>query len=155
MQIEELSHDTFERLCASLNDGLTTGCKALMMKVFTALYSHEEATEIEKKDNPAKVLLQDLNNRQIPVERLLEAVEMIGNIKATNIIKKDVIKREKTLNLPRDHQYSPCRSTGQPQEHRDDAVFEEAYGTSPLPYPTWEQVKSYRAPVQEPLIKNI
>lgn len=153
MQIGELSHDTLKLVCVSLNDGLSTGYKALIAKMFTDLYSHEEVIEIEK-GNPAKKLLQDLNNRQIPVERLLEGLEAIGNIKAINIIMKDVMKIGKTLNLPKDNPCSGCCSTRQPQEHRDGVVIEVAGGTSSLPYPTREQVKSYRAPVQETLINS-
>lgn len=154
MQIGELSHDTLKLVCVSLNDGLSTGYKALIAKMFTDLYSHEEVIEIEKRRNPAKKLLQDLNNRQIPVERLLEGLEAIGNIKAINIIMKDVMKRGKTLNLPKDNPYSGYCSTRQPQEHRDGVVIEVAGGTSSLPYPTREQVKTYRAPVQETLINS-
>ncbi|XP_022781617.1 uncharacterized protein LOC111322721 isoform X2 [Stylophora pistillata] len=65
-----------------------------------------------------------------------------------------VMKRGKTLNLPKDNPYSGCCSTRQPQEHRDVVVIEVASGTSPLPYPTREQVKTYRAPVQETLINS-
>ncbi|XP_022781618.1 uncharacterized protein LOC111322721 isoform X3 [Stylophora pistillata] len=67
---------------------------------------------------------------------------------------QDVMKRGKTLNLPKDNPYSGCCSTRQPQEHRDVVVIEVASGTSPLPYPTREQVKTYRAPVQETLINS-
>ena len=86
MLIEELSCDTIKQLCASLNDGLGTGYKALMMKCFPDLYSLVDATEIKRSRNPAEKLLCDLINRQITVERLLRGVQRIGNRKATKII---------------------------------------------------------------------
>ena len=86
MLIEELSHDTFKQLCASLNDGLSTGYIALMMKGFPDLYPHVDVSEIKRFRNPAEKLLCDLSNRQITVERLLRGVEGIGNRKATKII---------------------------------------------------------------------
>nr|XP_058956891.1 uncharacterized protein LOC131784117 isoform X2 [Pocillopora verrucosa] len=129
MLIEELSHDTFKQLCTSLNDGLGTGYIALMMKGFPDLYSHVDVTEIKRFRNPAEKLLCDLSNRQITVERLL----------------RDVTKRGETLNLLEDYQFSPRHSTGQPQEHSDDALMEDC---SPA-IPFHKQAKTYRAPVQE------
>ena len=86
MLIEELSHDTIKQLCTSLNDGLSTGYIALMMKGFPDLYSHVDVTEIKRFRNPAEKLLCDLSNGQITVERLLRGVQRIGNRKATKII---------------------------------------------------------------------
>ena len=86
MLIEELSHDAFELLCASLNDGLSTSYVALMMKCFPDLYYLVVATEIKRSRSPAEKLLHDLINWQIAVERLLRGVEGIGNRKATKII---------------------------------------------------------------------
>ena len=86
MLIEELSQDTFKKLCVSLKDGLGTNYKALMTKCFPDLYSPMDATEIKKSGNPAEILLHDLINRQMTVERLLRGVEGIGNIKAVKII---------------------------------------------------------------------
>nr|XP_058956892.1 uncharacterized protein LOC131784117 isoform X3 [Pocillopora verrucosa] len=132
MLIEELSHDTFKQLCTSLNDGLGTGYIALMMKGFPDLYSHVDVTEIKRFRNPAEKLLCDLSNRQITVERLLRGVEGIGNRKATKIIMEDVMKRGETLNLLEDYQFSPRHSTGQPQEHSDDALVEDC--SPAIPY---------------------
>lgn len=86
MLIGDLSHDTIKLLYAFLNDGIGTDYKALMTKRFSDLYSLAEVTEIEKSKSPAKKLLCDLINRQITVERLLEEVAAIGNIKAVKII---------------------------------------------------------------------
>ena len=86
MLIGDLSHDTIKLLYAFLKDGIGTNYKALMTKRFSDLYSLAEVTEIEKSKSPAKKLLCDLINRQITVERLLEEVAAIGNIKAVKII---------------------------------------------------------------------
>lgn len=151
MLIGQLSHDTIQEVCAILCGGLGTDYKALMTKGLPGLYLDDEVTKTEGTKNPAKTLLQDLINRQITVEKLLEGLEVIGNKKAINKILEDIKERGKTLNLPcsRDYRPSPFRPTGQPQEHNDEAVSTVVCSTSHSPNPTREQAKTWRAPVQE------
>lgn len=153
MLIEYLSHDTFEQVRATLEDGLGTDYKALMTKGLPGLYSDDEVMKTERTRNPARTLLRDLINRQLTVAKLLGGLKAIGNKKAINLILKDVKERGITLNLPsmfsKDYRSSSYHSTGQPQEHKDAAVFTLVRSTSDSPNPTREQAKTWRAPVQE------
>ena len=89
MSINELSHETKEELCDTLEKP-TLDWKMLMRKAFPSHYSEHDIGVIGREGGrrPAKVLLEDLTLREITLEELVNGLRKIGNKRAVSIIQK-------------------------------------------------------------------
>ena len=89
MSINELSHETIEELCDTLEKP-TLDWKMLMRKAFPSHYSEDYIDMIEREGGrrPAKVLLDDLTLREITLQELVNGLRKIGNKRAVSIIEK-------------------------------------------------------------------
>lgn len=87
MLIDQLPQETLENLCRSLEKGPTVDWRALAMNGFSSLYSENiKMAKIESSDRPAWGLLFDLTYRNITVQQLLKALDVIENKRARSII---------------------------------------------------------------------
>ena len=90
MLIGELSNETIDNLCSTLEKSSIVGWRKLMTKGFAALYSERDANDLEKKEeHPARALLDDLiYARKLTLKELVIALEEIGNKGALSIIEE-------------------------------------------------------------------
>ena len=89
MFINELSHETKEELCDTLEKP-TLDWKMLIRKTFPPHYSEDYIDMIGRVGGgrPAKVFLEDLTLREITLQELVNGLRKIGNKRAVSIIEK-------------------------------------------------------------------
>lgn len=131
MFLDRLSLKCLERLSRSLEKGPTVNWKVLAIKGFPLFYSGGLAP-LESSSQ----LLDDLTNRHVTVQDLLLALDQIGNIKAGEIVRKELRKSCMDREMP---QLTPGVSSRQPEEKNDAAR---------------EQSETFKLPVQETSIGN-
>lgn len=131
MFIDRLSLECLEHLSRSLEKGPTVNWKILAIKGFPSFYSGGLAP-LETSTQ----LLDDLTNRHVTVQDLLLALDQIGNIKAGEIVRKELRKSCMDRQMP---QLTPGICSGQPEEDNDAAR---------------EQSETFKLPVQETRIGN-
>ena len=88
MRITKLPRETFDELCFVLEKDTTINWEKVMTEGFSSRYSQKHVEEIRQKRSPAHSLLNDLADREVPLEDLLLALQVIGNEKAISIINK-------------------------------------------------------------------
>ncbi|XP_068678229.1 uncharacterized protein [Montipora foliosa] len=135
MRITKLPCETFDELCFVLEKETTINWEKVMTEGFSSLYSQKHVEEIGQKRSPAHSLLNDLADREVPLEDLLLALQVIGNEKAISIINKGKRKNEEINH--NDGWPSPQSTTREPEENSTSPSFEELAETL-LPYPFQE-----------------
>ena len=88
MRITDLPRETFDEVCSVLGKDTTINWKKLMTESYRSLYLPKHVEEIGQKRFPADALLNDLADREVPLEDLLGELQKIGNKKAVSIINK-------------------------------------------------------------------
>ncbi|XP_068710006.1 uncharacterized protein [Montipora foliosa] len=94
MRITDLPRETFDEMCSVLGKETTINWRKLMTESFCSLYLPKHVEEIGQKRSPADALLNDLADREVPLEDLLRELQKLGNKKAVSIIIKAIKRKD-------------------------------------------------------------